>query len=175
MSNKDAVAREPVDEMDIGEEKVLHTWKSVERPFKKWNKEFYSTVMVFAVLVSIIFFFIEGFMLVLVVWAVVFMAWAISRTEPGIREHKITDKGIRTGGTLYRWDTMLVYWLEEKWDKKLLRVLLSKFPGQLVLVYDQKEEKKIREIMSKFLALEKPEATWTDRVVKWFGEKVPLE
>jgi hypothetical protein len=164
-----------VEEMDMGEEKVLHTWKSVERPFKKWSKEFYSTVIVLAVLVSIIFFFIEGLMLVMVIWAVVFMAWAISRTEPGTREHKITDKGIRTGGVLYRWETMLVYWLEEKWDKKLLRVLLNKFPGQLVLVYDKGEEKKIREVMSRFVLLEKPEATWTDRVVKWFGEKLPLE
>ena len=175
MSNKEKVAREPVDEMDMGEEKVLYTWKSVERPFKKWGKEFYSTVIVLAVLVSIIFFFIEGLMPVLVIWAVVFMAWAISKTEPGIREHRITSKGIRTGGALYRWEIMLVYWLEEKWDKKLLRILLSKFPGQLVLVYDQKEEKKIRNVMSRFLQLEKPEDTWTDRVVKWFGEKVPLE
>lgn len=175
MSGERKVVREPMDDVDIGEEKVLYSWKSVERPFKKWNKEIYSTVMVFAVLVSIIFFFIEGLMLVFVVWAVVFMAWAISKTEPGIREHKITDKGIRTGGTLYRWEMMLVYWLEEKWDKKLLRVLLRKFPGQLVLVYDKGEEKKIREVMSRFLTLEKPEDTWTDRVVKWFGEKMPLE
>lgn len=175
MSNKERVVREPFDEMDTGEEKVLYAWKSVERPFKKWGKEFYSTVIVLAVLVSIIFFFIEGLMPVLVIWAVVFMAWAISKTEPVTREHKITSKGIRTGGTLYRWETMWVYWLEEKWDKKLLRVLLNKFPGQLVLVYDKNEEKKIKKAMSRFLRLEKPEATWTDRVVKWFGEKVPLE
>ena len=175
MNNKESVVNEPVNELDMGDEKVLHTWKSVERPHKKWSKEIYSTVIVLAVLVSIVFFFIEGFMLVLLIWAVVFMAWAISKTEPVIREHKITDKGIRTGGSLYRWEIMRIFWLEKKWDKKLLRVLLSKFPGQLVIVYDQEEEKKIREVMSKFLPLEKPEATWTDRLVKWFGEKLPLE
>lgn len=175
MNDKDSVTKEVVDELEMGEEKVLFTWKSVERPHKKWNKEFYSTVIVLAVLVSIIFFFIEGVMPVLVIWAVVFMAWAMSKTEPNVREHKITDKGIRTGETLYRWEIMSIYWFEKKWDKKLLRVLLNKFPGQLVLVYDHKQEKKIREVMSKFLAFEKPEATWTDRAVKWFGEKVPLE
>ncbi len=175
MSKKQEVVREPVDELDMGEEKVLFTWKSIERPHKRWSKEFYSTVIVLAVLVSIIFFFIEGVMPVLVIWAVVFMAWAMSKTEPGIREHKITDKGVRTGGALYRWEIMRNFWFEVKWGKKLLRVLLNKFPGQLVLVYGQAEEKKIREIMGRFLTLEKPESTYTDRVVKWFGEKVPLE
>ena len=175
MSNKDNMAKEPVDDLELGEEKVLHAWKSVERPHKKWSKEFYSTVIVLAVLVSIIFFFIEGVMPVLVIWAVVFMAWTMSKTEPELREHKITSKGVRTGGVLYKWEMMLVYWLEEKWDRKLLRVLLRGFPGQLVLVYDREQEKKIREVMSNFLTLEKPESTWTDRVVKWFGEKLPLE
>jgi hypothetical protein len=175
VNNKEDVVREVVSESELGEEKILHSWSSIERPHKKWSKEFYSTVIVLAVLISIIFFFIEGLMLVLVIWAIVFMAWAISKTEPGTREHKITDKGIRTGGVLYRWETMRIYWLEEKWDKKLLRVLLSRFPGQLVLVYGKEDEKKMRKIMNQFVLSEKPEATRIDKIVKWFGEKLPLE
>jgi hypothetical protein len=164
-----------VGEMDMGEEKILYSWKSVERPHKRWGKEFYSTVIVLAVLVSIVFFFIEGVMPVLVIWAVVFMGWAMSKTEPGMVGHEITSRGIRTGGKLYRWEIMRVYWFEDKWDKKLLKVLLSKFPGQLVLVYGKSEEKKVREAMGGFLPLEKPEDTWADRAVKWFTKKVPLE
>lgn len=164
-----------IEDLDMGDEKILYSWKSVERPFKKWSKELYSTIIVLAVLVSIIFFFIEGMMPVLVIWAIVFMAWVMSRTEPGVLEHQITDKGIRTGGGLYRWEWMRIYWFEERWGRRLLRVLLSRFPGQLVLVFDKTEEKKIREVMGKFLILEKPEATWVEKIVKWFEDKVPLE
>lgn len=158
------------------DEKVLLTWRSEERLYKTRGKEFYSTIVVLAVLVSVILFFIEGIMPALVVWAIVFVIWATSKTPPVETEHQITSWGIRTSGKLYRFSQMTIYWLEEKWSKAVLRVLLTSFPGQLVLLVNKDDEAKIKKILSENQVLmQKPEPTWTDTLVKWFGEKIPLE
>ncbi len=158
------------------DEKVLLTWRSEERLYKTRGREFYSTIIVLAVLVSVILFFIEGIMPALVVWAVVFMIWATSKTPPIETEHQLTSWGIRTSGKLYRYSQMTIFWLEEKWNKTILRVLLLSFPGQLLLLVNKEDEVKIKKILSdNQVIMQKPEPSRMDNLVKWFGEKIPLE
>ena len=130
------------------DERVLLTWRSEERLYKPRGKEFYSTIVVLAFLVSVILFFIEGIMPALVVWAVVFVIWATSKTPPVESEHQLTSWGIRTSGKLYRYSQMPIFWLEEKWNKTVLRVLLTSFPGQLVLLVNKEDEAKIKKMLS---------------------------
>ena len=166
----------PATEETTVDEKALLTWRSAERLFKQRGKEFYSTIIVLGVLISVILFFIEGVMPALVVWAVIFVIWATGKTPPAESEHQITSWGIRTAGKLYRFSEMTVFWLEEKWDKTVLRVLLLTFPGQLVLLVNREDEAKIKKMLSdNRVTMRKPEPTWTDNLVKWFGEKIPLE
>jgi len=158
------------------DEKTLLTWRSADRLFKQRGKEFYSTIIVLGVLVSVILFFIEGVMPALVVWAVVFVVWATGKTPPSESEHQITSWGIRTAGKLYRYSEMTVFWLEEKWDKTVLHILQTVFPGQLVLLVNKADEEKIKKILAdNRLTMQKPEPSWTDNLVKWLGEKIPLE
>jgi len=158
-----------------GEEKTLFAWKALERPHKQWGKELFSTVVVLAILVSIILFFIEGIMPVLVVWAAVFMMWVSYKIKPGLTKHKITSWGVRTGDNLYRWEAMRVFWFEEKWGIVLLRIILNRRLGQLILVCNKEEKGKIKDILKNHMPLERPRPSAVDKMVKWFGEKLPLE
>lgn len=157
------------------EEKVLFEWKAMDKPHKVWSKDFYSTVIVLAFLVSVILFFIEGLLPVIVVWAVVFMMWSMNRMPPQETEYAITTWGIRSKDGTYRWEEMNTYWFEDKWGSRLLRVLTAKFPWQLIMVVNKKDEGALNKVLADFVAYEVPKPTWTDRVIKWFGEKVPLE
>ena len=85
-------------EEDEAEEKVLVSWKSLEKPIAKRGKDFYSTVLVLAVLVAIVLFFIEGIMPVLVVAAIVFVVFASSKAQPNMTDHMGTNKGSGQGG-----------------------------------------------------------------------------
>lgn len=159
------------------EEKILFSWESLERVHKIRGKDFYSTIIVLGVLVSIIMFFIEGLTPVLVIWAVIFVAWVISKTPPSKTEHQITSLGIRTGGGLYRFSEMLFFWVEEKWGEKILKVALARgFPNQLNIIISPNDDLKIRNIMvQRGIQLSKPEPTFLDKAVKWFSEKIPFE
>ena len=156
-------------------EKIIFEWESYERPHKVWTKEFYSSVIVIAFLVSVILFFIEGVMPVFVVWALVFMMWAMSRTEPLITKNTMTTWGIRSVNKFYDFAKMGNFWMETKWGTRLLRVNLVESPWHVVFVINKEGEEKIKEEMSKVVPFMEPEPTVMDRMVKWLGEKIPLE
>lgn len=162
-----------------GEEKTILAWESESRPFKKRGRDYYSTVLVLAILVGVIFFFIEGLMPVLLVASVVFVVFAVSKAEPRVIKHKITTRGVATEGGKFWWDELVTFWLEEKWGYDLVHILtLRRWPRRVLLVLPKSGEvskKKAKEVLGSFLPLEKPEETGVDKVVKWLGEKIPLE
>lgn len=156
-------------------EKTILEWESYERPHKTWTKEFYSSVVVIAFLVSVILFFIEGTMPVIVVWALVFMLWAMNKTEPAKTKNFMTTWGLRSVNKFYDYQRMTSFWLETKWGTRLLRINLADSPWHVVFVIDQKNEGEIKEGMSKVVSFMEPEPTAMDKFTKWLGEKVPLE
>ena len=157
------------------EEKVLFAWIADERPFEKKGKEFFSTVVVLALLISIILYFIEGVMPVLVVWAIVFMVWAVYRTEPGKVKNAVTNKGLVTGENFYAWEEMENFWFEGRGSQRLLRVLLNRFPGQIIVVCRKEEEEKVELLVKRYVRKSRPKDGWSDRVAKWMKRKMPLE
>lgn len=164
------------EDQEILEERELYSWQAVARVYKTRGKDFYSTVIVLAVLISVIMFFIEGIMPVLLVWAIVFVIWAINKTPPEEVKHTITNRGIRTGGGIYFWEEMVFFFIEDDGENKVLRVVLARrFPGQLGLVLKKGDEEKIKQLIGKRVELNKPEPGWMDRFIVWFKKKVPLE
>jgi hypothetical protein len=95
------------------EESIIFEWTSYERPQKKWSKEFYSSVIVMAFLGSVILYFIEGIMPILVIWALVFMLWAMSRSEPRQEKYAISTWGLKTKDRTYRFESMNHFWFEK--------------------------------------------------------------
>jgi len=157
------------------EEKVLMQWKEMDRPNKEWSKDFYSTVIVLAFLISVILFLIDGFMPVFAVWAVVFVMWAINKTPAQETTYAITESGLREGQSTIRYQEIRNYWIEERWGNQLLRVATFRPPWQSVFVIQKGDEQKIRQILDNYVVYDVPKPGWGDRVLKWLGDKIPLE
>ncbi|KKT40496.1 hypothetical protein A3K29_00865 [Candidatus Collierbacteria bacterium RIFOXYB2_FULL_46_14] len=156
-------------------EKILLEFEAYDRPHKVWSKEFYSSVIVIAFLVSIIFYFIEGFMPVLVIWALVFMLWAMAKTEPRLIKTELTSWGLKSQEKTYRFEEMASFWFETKWGTRLMRINLAVVPWHLVVVLDPNKEDDLKKHMLERVIFQEPAVTWVDRALKWVGEKMPLE
>lgn len=150
-------------------------FEAYDRPHKVWTKEFYSSVIVIAFLVSVILYFIEGMMPVVVIWALVFMLWAMAKTEPKLVKTAVTSWGLKSADKIYRYEDMTNFWFETKWGSRLMRVNLNGLPWHLVVVIDPKKEEEIKKAMVGGVIYLEPETTWVDRTLKWVGEKMPLE
>jgi len=157
-------------------ERNLLVWNAAERLYKKRDREYYTTVGVIVLLLSVILLFAKEFLLVGVILSLGFVSYVLASVPPGKIKHRVTNKGIRTGKKLYRWNALGRFWFETKWKQTVLNIeSLFGFPGKLVMVMDEKDKKHINETLSKYLVKEKPLPTLLDKAAKWIQEKVPLE
>ena len=156
--------------------KVLLTWKAPARPFKRRDREYYTTIGAIVFLTAVILLFLREWLLIAVMVSLAFVAYVLASVEPGDVEHTLTNKGIRTGGKLYPWDELARFWFSQKWGQKMLAVeVKTGFPGRLLLLLGDEEKERIRKIMSKYLELERPAPAWGDKAARWLSDKVPLE
>lgn len=157
-------------------EKELYTWSAPARLYKKRNREFYTTVGALVLLVSIILLFAREFLLIGVIIAFGFVAYALAAVKPESLTHTFTNRGVKTGGKYYLWSAMSRFWWDSKWHQDMIYLQLpGQFPPTLILLLGQGDKKKIESITSTYLIKEKPAPTWLDNASKWLQEKVPLE
>lgn len=163
-------------EREVGEEETLMTWKAPVRPFKKRDRDYYTTIAAIAFLVIIILGFLREFLLIAVVIALAFVSYVFAAIPPEKTEHKLTNRGIRSADRLYRWRDLRRYWFSEKFGQKMVVVQTAMlFPGQLLLMLGDANQEKIKKIFNENLPHEEPEPTFLDKSARWLSEKVPLE
>jgi hypothetical protein len=158
------------------QEKSLLVWKAASRPYKTPGKQFLTVPMVIGILVGLIFLMAGEWMAIAVIAAIVFAYYMWSTVPPQEAEFAITNRGLRVGGQLYLWEVLTRWWMGDKWGQKMLMVETpTSSVGRLILPLGETEEKKVTDLMEKYLLLEKPDDTWLDKTGKWMTEKFPLE
>ena len=156
--------------------KTLLTWSAPERPFKRRSREFFTTAGAFIFLSIVILLFLREWVLILVLIALAFVAYIMATVEPRKVEHKITNKGIVTGGRKYNWEELGRFWFTKKWEDKVLHIeTLFGLSRQLLMMLGETKQEQVKKILSDYLLFEEPEKTWIDRSSEWVSQRVPLE
>lgn len=160
----------------VVELKSLLKWEAAVRPFKKRDKDYYTTIAAIVFLLAVILLFLKEWLLIAVLIALMFVAYVLATVEPEKTEHEITTRGVMTGGKNYAFGDLKNFWFSKKWKDTILNVETKlKFPGRLMFLLGGKTESQVREVLKDYLVEEVPEETFMDRSSKWLQEKVPLE
>ncbi len=175
-----AAAQEKDDDLFPGipkprEKRTIIAWQAPSRPFKKRDKQYYTTVVAIVFLISLILFFAGQFLPIAVVISVGFLAYVLSSVPPHDVKIEITTYGIEIEDLLYYWEEMGRFWLDEKHDQELLTIEVMRFPGRIILMFEEGKKDELREILSEVLLEEKPAETFYDKAAKWLQDKIPLE
>ncbi len=127
-------------------------------------------------LISGVLIFFKEFLLVGVILALVFVAYINSTIEPPEFEHKITTKGVTSGGHTYLWEELKEFWMVQKNGQTVLNVDTNvRFPGRLFIVLNEEIVEKVRTSLSKYISFrEEPKTVWLDQVTDWFSQKLQL-
>ncbi|RJR26031.1 hypothetical protein C4578_00100 [Candidatus Microgenomates bacterium] len=156
--------------------KVLYAWKAPTRPFKKRDKEFWSTILAIVLLVSLILIFVKDFFLIAAIIAFVFVVYVLSTVPPEEIENRLTNRGVAYAGQTYPWENVEQFWINQKYGQKMVNYQLKYgFPSRLSLMIGEGDEAKIREISLRYAFEEEPEPTFLDNASTWLSEKIPLE
>ena len=157
--------------------KTLLEWTSASRPFKRRDRDYFTTIAAIVFLIGMILLFIKEFLLIGVMLALMFVSYVLATVEPEKVDHKITTEGITTGGKSFLWVEMKEFYFTNKWGERVLNVNTKlKFPGRLMILLGQEEEKMIKEEIGKYISYrEEPINTWMDKAAIWLQKKVPLD
>lgn len=156
-------------------EETLLTWRSASRPFKKRNRQFYTTIATIVILISLILFFAGQFLPIAVVISIAFLSYVLSSVPPNESEKKITTYGIRVEDELYYWEEMGRFWFDEKYGSPIVQIEIIRFPGRLTLLMGDLKNEELEDILKEVLIKQKPEDTFFDKSANWLQEKIPLD
>ena len=159
-------------------EEVLVEWDAPARPFRKRNRQFFSTIIIIAILVSLILFFAGQVLPVAVVISVVFLVYVTAVIPPQIIHYKLTNYGIYVEKEAFSWLGMGRFWFDEKAGQKVLEIELYGFPGRLTFVLIDGQTPRaedLERVLSEVLIKEKPALSTYEKMANWLKEKIPLE
>lgn len=154
----------------------LFVWKAATRPFKKRDREYFSTIAAIVFLIVIILFFIKEWLLIGVIISFMFFSYVLATVPPGEMENKITTRGILIAGKYYPWQQLSRFWFSEKWKIELIHFeTLLNFPRRIQLIIPKDKKEEIKKFVEKYLLLEEPKKNQLDKAAQWLTQKFPLE
>lgn len=172
MSTKDP---EPVTVMQEPLRDLL-VWKAASRPFKKRDREYYTTIGAIIFLLAVILLFLKEWLLIAVIISIGFLSYVLSTVVPQEVENKITTRGIAIDDKRFDWPFLNRFWFSLKWGSAILNIETKvAFPRHLMILYSAPDQEKIKKILERYLILEKPAKTFVDKASLWLQKKVPLE
>lgn len=157
---------------------IIYSWKAPLRAYKKRSTGVLRFYVALALLLSLIVFFLGERILVLPIWAVMFLFYVLTITPPPTVENRITKFGIETAGNTYRFDALSHFYFIHRFDYYVL-VVVSRPPyfyHIYLVVKDESTMNGLIKILSEHLVYqERPHKTFTDKLSEWLTRLMPSE
>ena len=155
---------------------LLYSWHAPVRAYKKTTTGILRFYIALSLLLSLIVFFFGEKILILPIWAVMFLYYVFTITPPHEIENRITKFGIETAGNTYRFDGLSHFYFIKKFDYDILVVVAQPpISTRLYLVVENAEDKNhLVKILSENLVYqENPNKNVTDKMSEWLTRLMP--
>jgi len=165
---KEASRQKSFDPKELGEKNVFLAWETVSRPEKKLvGAKATRTMTIIGVFVGLLLVIMQEFFLIFLIASVIFISHVLSKAEPEIVKHEISNHGISYNGQLYYWYELKHFFFMQSAGFEILAVdTWNSLPGRLFLVLGEKskDKDKIKEYLTKYIAfLPEPPHTFLDK------------
>lgn len=157
---------------------TVFSWKAPLRPYKKRSKLVLRFYLAVALLLSLIVFFFGDKILLIPIWAVLFLFYVLTITPPPEVENKISKFGLETAGITLRWETLSHFYFTSRFGFCILTVVSHApyFYHAYLVVPNEDIKKSLMIILSEHLVFqEKPQRSLTDKMIDWFAKLIPDE
>jgi len=163
---------------EIKNPQVVFSWRAPLRPYKKRSALILRFYIALSLILSLIVFFFGDKILLLPIWAILFLFYTLTITPPPEVENKITTFGIESAGVVAYWENLLYFYFDHRFGFDTLTIISQPpFFYRLYLTLPNKEVKeKIFKILIQHLIFqEKPHKTITDKIADFFLKLLPEE
>ena len=152
-------------------------WSAPSRPYKKRDTSFYQTVATLVFLLVVILFFLQEFLVIGVILAIVFVGYVLAAVPPNEVVHRITEKGVWTDDTFFSFSDLSQFWFEKHLENTVLVFYVPHRRSKiLMMVVPVGIQDAIKQELQKHLTYrEQPLRTLLDKISSWLTRVVPLE
>lgn len=155
---------------------VIMSWKAPLRPYKKRSRLVLRFYLAVTLLLSLIVFFFGDRILLVPLWALLFLFYTLTITPPPEVENKITRFGVEVAGVTLRWESLSYFYFSKRFEHDMVTIVSQ--PPYYYHIYavipDSEIKKQLTFLLSEHLLFkEKPEKTITDTFIDWFSGLVP--
>lgn len=169
-----------LEDSDIPTKKVvqnikLFEWEAPDRAEFSLENKTYWIILVISLLFTIYLAILGQYFLMAAIIALLFFVYVIATNKPSTVVHKITARGIDTGGRLYEWFMLDNFWFSMK-DGQYLLIVETKLrlPKALIILLDQADKDAIFVLLQeKVLYKDIRKQNWVDRMS--YGDYIPFE
>jgi hypothetical protein len=164
-------------------EYLLLEWIADSRVTWRRSKEYYSSLAVIVLLISLILFFAGQTLLIFVVLAFLFISYVLSTVKAESVQHQITTYGLRyRSEKLIYWTEMRRFWVRD--NHGIIEIHIeapTELANELILLPANAlsptplTAQDIVDLLGRYLPFEEPLPSQLDRWVMWVQEKFPLE
>lgn len=132
--------------------KVFYEWSAPQRVFVKRDKEWFLKTSFVALIFILISAMLQEPVIILVICVLVLIAFLLASIPPHMVKHQISNKGIKSIGTMYKEDELKEFWVAEKLGHLVVYVQTTlRIPSRLVLLISSKDEMKVVKELSRLL------------------------
>ena len=140
------------DKKNNNEINVLYKWTAPSRVFKRWDNQKLYTVYLWLLVVIVLLLFIKQYFTIVVILALGFVIYAMTRYPPQEVEHTITDKYIVWFDKEYPYSDLNNYWFSKREDQLILNVdTQKKIPARLIYLVNEKQKGEIAKILGEYI------------------------
>lgn len=155
---------------------VLLAWKAPLRAYKKRGKNVLRFFVTLALLLSVIIFFFGDPIVLIPIWALLFLFYVLTITPPPIVENKISRFGIETAGVTLRWEVLSHFYFLKRFNYEVLTTVTHGpyyLHSYMVIPNVEVKQQLIKILSEHIIYQQKPQRTYTDRMVDLLAHLIP--
>jgi hypothetical protein len=159
------------------EVKTYLSWHAPGRPYRKRSTEYFTNSFLITLAIEVILFLFAQYLLMLVVFSLAFLAFALAAVPPHTFFYRISSEGIRIEDHYFIWDELYDFYFMKRHGQDVLHIRTrSYFPGELTIVLGDVPINQAKSILIMFLPYrEYVQPAFSDKAAEWLEKNFPLE
>jgi hypothetical protein len=146
-------------------------WRAYEHEFIERGADWYWALGIVAMCIAIVAILVSNVLFALLVILAAAVIGMLANVPPEITEFEVSDRGIRVGRELHRYDEILAFWVEDEHDDSpLLLVDTTKFMSpNLIIPIEGVDPKDVRDFLREHSSEVPMKEPIAHKILEFFG------
>lgn len=164
-------------EQQYSQLRTLLSWSAPGRPFERKTKQYFLNMILIVLLIQVILFLFSQYALMVLVAALVFLAYALGTVSPHDFHFKVTTEGVMVEDHFYLWEELYDFYFKKQHNQDVLIIGTKAWvPGELTVVLGDIHKEQVRDILIPYLPYrEFVKPTFMEKSSTWLERNFPLD